>query len=105
VNLANDAWYGSSWPGLQQLAFARFRAIESRRTLIRVADSGPSAVVDPYGRIVRELGPPEIGSIDAEISASRDPTTTERTAILAVALVGAGLGSIARRWITRRWKP
>jgi apolipoprotein N-acyltransferase len=104
INLANDAWYGSSTPGLQQLAFARFRAIENRRYLIRVADSGPSAVVDPFGRIVRELGPRETGSLDAEITASSGPTSTERIAILGVALVGAGLGWIVqRRW--RKWKP
>jgi apolipoprotein N-acyltransferase len=102
VNLANDAWYGSSWPGLQQLAFARFRAIENRRTLIRVADSGPSAVVDPFGRIVRELGPRQVGSIEAELTASSGPTAFERIAILGIVAAGASLGWIADRWIMRR---
>jgi apolipoprotein N-acyltransferase len=97
INLANDAWYGSATPGHQQLAFARFRAIENRRHLIRVADSGPSAVVDPFGRIVRELGPREIGTLDALITPSSGPTSIERIAILGVALAGAGLVWIVQR--------
>jgi len=51
VNLTNDGWLAD--PGLSGVAFAmtRLRAIEQRRYLVRASTSGPSAVVDPFGRV------------------------------------------------------
>ena len=51
VNLTNDAWYGDSSAPYQHLTMARWRAIESRRYLLRAANSGISAVITPGGRI------------------------------------------------------
>jgi apolipoprotein N-acyltransferase len=51
VNLTNDAWYGNTSAPYQHLTMARWRAIESRRYLLRAANSGISAVVAPSGRI------------------------------------------------------
>jgi apolipoprotein N-acyltransferase len=55
VNVTNDAWFGESPAPFQHLAMARMRAIENRRYLLRAANNGISAVVDPYGRIVTTL--------------------------------------------------
>jgi len=52
VNITNDAWYGVSSAPAQHLAMAAVRAIETRRFLLRAANTGISAIVDPYGRIV-----------------------------------------------------
>jgi apolipoprotein N-acyltransferase len=52
VNITNDAWYGYSSAPHQHLAMAAFRAVENERFLVRAANTGITAVVDPRGRIV-----------------------------------------------------
>jgi len=52
VNVTNDAWYGTTSAPHQHLAMAAFRAIENRRYLVRAANTGISAVVDPRGRVI-----------------------------------------------------
>lgn len=51
VNVTNDAWYGRSSAPYQHLAQAAVRAVENRVPLVRAANTGISAVVDPDGRI------------------------------------------------------
>jgi len=51
VNLTNDAWYGRSSAPDQSLAMAVLRAVETKRSLIRAANTGISGFVDPLGRI------------------------------------------------------
>ena len=51
VNVTNDAWYGTTSAPHQHLAMAAFRAIENRRYMVRAANTGISAVVDPWGRV------------------------------------------------------
>jgi len=55
-NLTNDSWYGRSTEPMEHLALASFRSIENRRSLVRVTNTGVSAVVDPVGRIVSRTG-------------------------------------------------
>ena len=52
VNVTNDGWYGTSAAPYQHYAMARFRAVENRRYLVRAANTGISAIVDPFGREV-----------------------------------------------------
>ncbi|MGH9584155.1 MAG: apolipoprotein N-acyltransferase [Bryobacteraceae bacterium] len=55
VNLSNDGYFGHSDAHEQHLLIARMRAVENRRYLIRATNDGITAVIDPSGRIVREL--------------------------------------------------
>ena len=55
VNVTNDAWFGESAAPFQHLAMARMRAIENHRYLLRAANNGISAIIDPDGRIVNSV--------------------------------------------------
>jgi apolipoprotein N-acyltransferase len=55
VNLSNDAWFGLSSAPYQHHLLAAWRAIETRRYLLRVTNTGLTAVVDPLGRTVGAL--------------------------------------------------
>jgi apolipoprotein N-acyltransferase len=55
VNISNDAWYGDSAAAYQHLEMARFRAIENRRYLLRATDDGITALIDPYGRVEKQI--------------------------------------------------
>lgn len=56
VNITNDAWFGDSAAPHQHLLMARMRAVENRRYLLRAANSGISAVIDPWGRVLSSTG-------------------------------------------------
>lgn len=51
VNITNDAWYGESSAPYQLLAMAAMRAVETKVPLVRVANTGISAVIEPTGQI------------------------------------------------------
>ncbi|HXR24889.1 MAG TPA: apolipoprotein N-acyltransferase, partial [Candidatus Binataceae bacterium] len=52
VNITNDAWYGESSAPYQLLAMAAMRAVETKVPVVRVANTGISAVIEPTGKIV-----------------------------------------------------
>lgn len=67
VNASNDAWF-STWSASEQLLdMSAFRAVETRRYLVRPVNHGISAVIDPKGRIVKSLGLLHEGVIVADI--------------------------------------
>lgn len=64
LNITNDAWYGDTSGPPQHLAITQVRAIEEGIPLVRVANNGISAIVDPWGRIVQSLALNQRGVID-----------------------------------------
>ena len=73
LNVTNDAWFGASPGPYQHFLQARLRAVETGVPLIRVANSGISAVIDPYGRIVQGLSLDAAGAVDATLSVKSVP--------------------------------
>ena len=52
VNISNDGWYGDSGAYAQHLSQTRMRGIENGRWLLSDTNTGVTASIDPYGRIV-----------------------------------------------------
>ena len=74
LNITNDAWFGE-WTGpYQHFAISRFRAVEQGLPLIRAANTGISAFVDPYGRVISSLGLGRSGFIDGDLPRPLPPT-------------------------------
>jgi apolipoprotein N-acyltransferase len=51
LNPSNDSWLADAQYSEMQFDVVSLRAVEQRRTLVRASTSGPSAVVDPWGRV------------------------------------------------------
>lgn len=67
INVTNDAWYGKSSGPYQHFEMVRVRAAEHGIPLIRSANTGISAVIDPYGRIVAETELGEDAVLDSPL--------------------------------------
>jgi len=91
--VTNDAWFGRTPGPYQHFAQARLRAVEEGLPLVRAANTGISAIVDPFGRIMNELPLGVEGIIDASLPVA-EPITLYRkvgrfslTATLAICLM------------------
>jgi apolipoprotein N-acyltransferase len=103
VNLTNDGWFGISTGPYQHLQQARLRAIEEGLPLVRAANTGISAVIDPSGRIVASLGLGIEGVLDASLPAAQPPTVYARLRDIPILVVGAlALLLVIRRRLVRR---
>jgi apolipoprotein N-acyltransferase len=78
LNLTNDGWFGPTPGPYQHFAQARLRAIEEGLPLIRAANTGISAITDPYGRILAELPLGAEGVVDGTLPQSIAPPLFSR---------------------------
>ena len=99
LQITNDAWFGTFAGPQQHLAIARMRAIEQGLPMVRVANTGISAVISATGQVTAELGLGEAGYLDAALPPALLPTPYARTGDLpAFALILLLLsGTIALR--------
>jgi apolipoprotein N-acyltransferase len=98
INLTNDGWFGISSGPYQHLQQARVRTIEQGLPLVRAANTGISAVIDPLGRIVKSLPLGVEGVMDASLPRRIDPPLYARTGDGGVfLLIGIALIFMVRR--------
>lgn len=74
VHITNDAWFGRFNGPYQHLAQARSRTIEQGLPLVRSANTGVSAMIDPFGRILNSLPLGQLGFVDAALPAALPQT-------------------------------
>jgi apolipoprotein N-acyltransferase len=103
VNLTNDGWFGISTGPYQHLQQARLRAIEQGLPVVRAANTGISAVIDPLGRVVARLGLGSEGVLDSRLpSAIRMTVYSKVGDIPAAAIVAVALIFVVRRRTLKR---
>ena len=78
LNVTNDAWFGFSAGPYQHFAQARMRAVEQGLPMLRAANTGISAVIDPNGRVLERLEMGQRGVLDSPIPNFLEVTTFTR---------------------------
>jgi apolipoprotein N-acyltransferase len=77
--ITNDAWFGQISGPYQHLAQARMRSIEFGLPMVRVGNTGISAVIDGKGRIVGQIPLGEAGYLDLRLPPALPETLYART--------------------------
>lgn len=97
LNVTNDSWFGTSSGPYQHMVSARLRAVEEGLPMIRVANTGISAVIDGGGRVLRQLGMNVEGVIDERLPPPLSPTLYGRhgdavlLALMAIVTLGVSV--------------
>ncbi|HMI60269.1 MAG TPA: apolipoprotein N-acyltransferase [Puia sp.] len=107
VVITNDGWWGNT-PGYRQHeSYARLRAIENRRWVIRSANTGVSCIIDPYGEITESRPWVQTAVIRKFVPAKNDLTFYTRygdcISRLALILTGLFLAWIIITYIKTRY--
>ncbi|MEM8688004.1 MAG: apolipoprotein N-acyltransferase [Pseudomonadota bacterium] len=104
LNVTNDAWFGQSIGPRQHFAQSRMRAIEEGLPVVRVANTGISAVVDPYGRVLKSIPLGQRGVVDSQLPKAIPPTfyaTFGDAIVFAGVLFGLALAILSRATLAR----
>jgi apolipoprotein N-acyltransferase len=87
IQLTNDAWFGTFAGPKQHLAQAKMRAIEQGLPMARAANSGISAMIGPYGRVLNSLTLNEAGYVDGVLPRPLPPTVYSKRGDLPIAIL------------------
>ena len=98
LQITNDAWFGTLTGPYQHLAQARFRAIEQGLPLVRVANTGITAMIDARGRVVAALPRGKAGYLDAGLPGAMAATPYARWGEVPVLVLLAGLALWLVAW-------
>jgi apolipoprotein N-acyltransferase len=94
VNPSNDSWLEEERWADTMLATVSLRAVEQRRWLVRASTSGPSAIVDPWGRVRARTGHASRATLAGEIRPRREKSLYGRLGdCFGVACAGIALGA------------
>ena len=86
LNMTNDAWFGTSAGPYQHYVAARLRAVEQGLPVVRVANGGITAVIDPFGRESGRLDLGRQALLDMALPPPLSPTPFTRFGSLPVVL-------------------
>jgi apolipoprotein N-acyltransferase len=101
LQITNDAWFGV-WSGpFQHLEQAQLRATEQGLPMIRVANTGVTAVIDARGRITERLPFGTEAALDTALPGALPPTPYNRWGDLPVLLLLAGIALLTLRLARR----
>lgn len=75
VNMSNDSWSGSVAAEMQHMQMAVLRTVENRRSMVRSTNSGMTVIIDPDGRIIKELKPFTAGYLVGNVPVDYSRTT------------------------------
>ena len=105
LNVTNDAWFGISPGPYQHFQQARARAIEEGLPLVRAANNGISAVVDPLGRVIQHLSLGTEGVLDSQLPRPLEPTIYARLGdrLAGIVFVAFLLIVLSQRTSLRHW--
>lgn len=95
LQITNDAWFGIRTGPFQHFAQARLRAVEQGLPLLRVANTGVTAVIDARGRVVAELPFGAMAKLDTRIPGALPPTVYSRFGDGPILLLLAALGLLS----------
>lgn len=91
LNVTNDGWFGNTTGPHQHFAQARLRAIEEGLPLVRAANTGISAIVDPYGRVLESLPLGVAGVVDGRLPVPAPATVFSSHPFTPPALIWLGM--------------
>ncbi|MBV9330184.1 MAG: apolipoprotein N-acyltransferase [Alphaproteobacteria bacterium] len=98
VNVTDDSWFGPASGPHQHLLVARVRAIEEGLPVVRAANTGISAIIDPLGRTKAILRLDEMGTLDGQLPAALAPTPYVRFGDAGFWLLLAAAGLAGALW-------
>lgn len=102
LNVTNDAWFGFTPGPYQHLHQAQVRAIEEGLPVVRAANNGISAVIDPLGRMLRTLPLGQRDALDADLPQALPVTVFSRAGHVPLAVIFFGLFLILLKPVARR---
>ncbi len=107
--LTNDGWWGDTPGYLQHMNYARLRAIETRKWVVRSANTGISCFIDPLGNVINPQPWDKAAAIKMNVPVNSretfyvrhgDVLSRSMLAVCAVLLIG-NLVFFVRRWYRR----
>ncbi|RMF93259.1 MAG: apolipoprotein N-acyltransferase [Nitrospinota bacterium] len=106
VNLTNDAWFGRSDAPYQHRAMVTLRAVENRVPVVRTANTGISALIDPLGRIRQETDIFVRTILTGSIAPSPYPLTfyTRHGDLFAYTVMGISASLLLSLWYRFRFR-
>jgi apolipoprotein N-acyltransferase len=102
VNVTNDAWFADSSAPAQHLVFSRLRAMENGRWMLRAANTGISALINPDGVIVKSAPEFEMAVVRGDVEPRRGLTPYQRWGDVPLWLGSALLIALGAAWQRKR---